>query len=193
MTENFFSPKICLIQKLLITLAGRFLKFREEYHAHWGKAFKNEHVPWRWQRPDSWRKRACLLKNICGDGGVSSSDGWYGSAKANRPPCVYISPRDFATLAPPHTPCTSPSPERWFPPRRRFTAKAFSSNQTYPYTSAFPLAPVPGGDTVTLEPECELESRREVPMTRLIAISGYGCIPQVLAPENFRAREVVPW
>lgn len=47
----------------------------------------------------------------------------------------------------PSHPMHGPHPRGWFPPRRRFAAKAFSSNQTYPCTSVtFLLLPFTGGN-----------------------------------------------
>jgi hypothetical protein len=51
--------------------------------------------------------RSGLKKRLRGWWRVVQRRWRYGSAKAKRPPPVYISPRDFATLAPP---CTSPPP-----------------------------------------------------------------------------------
>lgn len=86
----------------------------------------------------------------------------------------------------PSHPMHGPHPRGWFPPRRRFAAKAFSSNQTY--LGHVPPAPVHRRQPTIL---CELESRRRSADGEAVAgISGYGCIPQVLAPENFRARGV---
>lgn len=65
------------------------------------------------------------------NGGASSSDGGYGSAKAKRPPPVYISPSATLRLSP-HA--RSPPPRCRFPPSPRSAVEAFSSNQTYPCT-----------------------------------------------------------
>lgn len=54
-----------------------------------------------------------LPKSFCGDDGLSSSDGGYGSAKANCSPRVYISP---ARLCDSRTLHARPHPRDRFPP-----------------------------------------------------------------------------
>jgi len=130
-------------------------------------------------------KKTNLL--ICGDDGVSSSEAWYGSAKANRPPRVYISPRDFATLAPPRT-FPTPGNGGSHPAADSPLKHSRPIKPRYPSRCSllFPEATRPPTISWVL---WELESHRKVTTTRpSTGISGYGCIPQVLAPENFRAR-----
>lgn len=86
-----------------------------------------------------------------------------------------------------------PTPGTDSHPCRRSATEAFSSNHTYPYTSVtmFFLLCLPSQSFANFEFTFvrELESRISIiddePPSPL-GISKYRCIPQVLAPENFR-------
>lgn len=84
----------------------------------------------KWEQEiNTFRKRMCTLcvtlikagklteaglpRSFCEDDSLSSSDGGYGSAKANRPPRVYISP---ARLCDSRTLHARPHPRDRFPP-----------------------------------------------------------------------------
>lgn len=138
---------------------------------------------------------AGLPRSFCEDDSLSSSDGGYGSAKADRPPRVYISP---ARLCDSRTLHARPHPRDRFPPPgpvptlvRRSATKASSSNHMYPDTSVTVYSSS-SGPAIVREFRVRVWTRTRISYldyrrrTTTIGISKYRCIPQVLAPENFR-------
>lgn len=130
---------------------------------------------------------ADLPKSFCGDDSLSSSDGEYGSAMANRPPRVYISP---ARLCDSRTLHVRPHPRNRFPPlspiRHRSILVQSHVPVYYRHGSSCSVPVVAHEFRVRVRTRTRISYLDYQRRAAAAGISEYRCIPQVLAPENFR-------
>lgn len=105
---------------------------------------------------------ADLPRSFCGDDSLSSSDGEYGSAMANRPPRVYISP---ARLCDSRTLHVRPHPRNRFPPLSPIRHRSILVQSHVPVYYRHGILPAPFPWSLTnFEFACEreLESRTSI-------------------------------